>query len=340
MLSKEHGVIVGVVILLDHWLRAPDQPKYPSRFWLSLGVVTAVYLVAWFAIGRAGSLDVASAFYGKDTLGRLAIALPAIWRATVLLVWPASLSSDYSPQVLSADGGISVAALLGFCVAIGVPALILWCRRRAPAISFSAGIAAFSSLPTANLLYPSGIVLAERNLYLAVALPAALIATAAVSIKLRRGFRPAVATMTLLALLLGAGSVARLPVWRDNRSQLLTLLAEHPESYRAHGSAAAVLAGLGDTAGARREYRVADSLFSRDPYLDASRAIFLISIGDTTAAAPLVERVTRSAIGRRATLRARFLLQLTRGDRAGAAALADSARREFPGEELWYQQYR
>jgi Flp pilus assembly protein TadD len=136
-------------------------------------------------------------------------------------------------------------------------------------------------------------------------------------------------------------SLERLPAWRDNRSQLLTLLADHPESYRAHGSAAAVLAGIGDTAGARREYRIADSLFPADPYLDAAHAIFLLGLGDTAAAAPLIARgrTRPSGPADRLALRARFLWELRRGDRLRALAVVDTALRRFTGEAAWYRSY-
>ena len=150
---------------------------------------------------------------------------------------------------------------------------------------------------------------------------------------------PAVA-LAVVALACGARSFDRLPAWRDNRTQLLTLLTEHPESYRAHASAAAVLAGVGDTAGARREYRTADSLFSGDPYLDAAHAIFLLGLGDTTAAARLVARSRTKGAAERMALRAQFLLELVRGNHAGASAVVDSARRLYPGDETWYLKYR
>jgi len=51
--------------------------------------------------------------------------------------------------------------------------LVLWCRRRASSVSFAAAVAALAYLPTSNLLFPSGVVLAERNLYLPVLLVAA-----------------------------------------------------------------------------------------------------------------------------------------------------------------------
>jgi hypothetical protein len=342
MLSKEHGVIAGVVILLDRWLRpaphADDRP-YPTGFWIALGIVTVAFLAAWFAFGWVGENDAAAVFYGRGAWGRLAIALPAALRAAWLLVWPASLSVDYSPQVIPARAGLSLAAILGFCVLILGPALVVWSRRRAPAISFAAALAALSYLPTANLFFASGVALAERNLYLAVALPAALIGCAATWLASRQGLRPAAVAAGILVTAGGARSLARLPAWADNRSQLLTLLLDHPESYRAHGSAAAVLAGLHDTAGARREYRMADSLFSDDPYLEGARAIFLIGIGDTATAAPLIERWKGARVGQRVTLRAQFVLELARQHRAQAQAIADSASRRFAGEASWYRRY-
>jgi Flp pilus assembly protein TadD len=143
----------------------------------------------------------------------------------------------------------------------------------------------------------------------------------------------------VVVLACGARSLARLPAWRDNRSQLLTLLAEHPESYRAHVSAAAVLAGLRDTTGARREYRVADSLFAGDPHLDAAHALYLVGLGDTASAAPLVRRARTIMPHEPIALRAQFLLELARGDRAGARAVADSAIQRYAWEKTWYVSY-
>src|SRR5258705_7439753 len=201
MLSKEHGVIVGVVILLDKWLdqtpplsqreRGTGGEDYPTGFWIALGVVTIGFLAAWFAVGWAGENDAAAVFYDRGTWGRLAIALPAALRAALVLIWPASLSVDYNPQVLPARDGISIPAVPGLWVVVGIPALALWCRRRAPAISFGAGIAALSCLPTANLFFPAGVVLAERNLYLAVALPAVFVGWGATRLAARPGLRPA-----------------------------------------------------------------------------------------------------------------------------------------------------
>lgn len=349
MFSKEHGVIAGVVILLDWWLSkmgGQGARKYPSVLWLGLFAVTLGYIAAWAMVGVAGASAPAAVFYGRDTWARLAIALPAVLQAVWLLVFPVSLSSDYSPQVIPAYESVSFAAVLGFLIVLAVPALVIGCRRRAPAISFAAALAALSFLPTSNLLFAGGIVLAERNLYLAVALPAALLGSAIARFVQPRATHHAPRTMTAalgtsVAVACAFLSFVRLPAWRDNRAQLLALLAEHPESYLGHASAAAVLAGAGDTAGARQQYNIADSLFADDPYVAAAHAIFLLNIGDTSAARPLVARVsTRTETPAiRMALRAQFLFDLRRGDVAAARVLADSARRRFPVDDAWYRQY-
>jgi protein O-mannosyl-transferase len=336
MLSKEHGVVAGVVIVLDRWLRGSEEPKYPAALYAALGVVTTAYLIAWYTIGHHATADVAPVFLDAGTGQRLAVALPAVLRAARLLVWPAGLSADYSPQVIPAHVGFSGAALGGALIVAGTLTLAWRARRAAPAVSFAAGTASLAYLPTSNLLFPSGIVLAERNLYLPVLLVATLAGVALQRAQSRWPPRRVAVVAAALAATLGWRTLARLPVWRDNRTFLLTLLAEHPESYRAHWSAAAVLAGLGDTAAARSEYTRADSLFDGDPHLDASRAFFLLSLSDTAGAGPLVARARSRIASEPIALRAQFLLMKRRGDAAGAAVLADSVRTRLPWEAPWY----
>lgn len=337
MLSKEHGVITGVLIVLDRWLQRPDQPPYPRQFYVALGIVTAGFLGAWYVIGRRATGDVASVFIGAGTAQRLELALPAVARAAGLLVWPVNLSADYGPQVIPAYRAFSLAALAGTVIV----AATLWggwrIRRTAPTLTFAAWAAAAAYLPTSNLLFPSGIVLAERALYVPVLLVAAAAGCAVDWARSR--WRPQRVGLVAGAVLcvFGGMTLARLPVWRDNRTFLLTLLADHPESYWGHWSAAAVLAGIGDTGAARREYARADSLFDGDPDLDATRALFLVGLSDTAGARPLVDRARRRLPFEPVALRAQFLLLLRRGERARALALADTALIRDSAEAVWYR---
>jgi hypothetical protein len=76
-------------------------------------------------------------------------------------------------------------------------------------------------------------------------------------------------------------------------------------------------------------------LVERNLYL----AVAFIGLGDTAAAAPLLRRARTTMPDERIALRAQFLLDLARGDRPGALAVADSARRWYLREESWYVSY-
>lgn len=338
MFSKERGVVAIALIALDDWLRPADAPPYPPPFYAALSLATLGYFLVWLRIGHSAVADVAPPFIGAGVGARLAIALSALWRAAVLLFCPVTLSSDYGPQVIPYRTGLSLAALGGACVVAGVVWLTIAARRRAPAISFAAGAAGIAALPTSNLLFPSGIVLSERDLYLPVLVPAVLFGAALVWSAGRWPRARAVVVATALLALLAARTLLRLPAWTDNRWFLLTLLREHPESYRAQQSAGAVLSGAGDTAGARIRYARAESLFAGDPHFNAGYAFFLIGRGDTAGAASLLWRARGVLPRERVALRVEFLLARKRGELGRAAAIADSAVQWFPVERGWYLQ--
>ena len=83
-------------------------------------------------------------------------------------------------------------------------------------------------------------------------------------------------------------------------------------------------------------YARADSLFGGDPHLKAGFALLLIGQGDTAGAAPLARAARRIMPRERVALRVEYLLARTRGERARAEALADTALRWFPLEREWY----
>src|SRR4029077_9079645 len=206
----------------------------------------------------------------------------------------------------------------------------------APTWTLAGWAAAAAFLPPSNLLVPSGVVLAERALYVPVLLTAAAVASGVDWARSRWTPRAVGIVIAAVLTVLAGSTLPRLPVCRDNRTFLLTLLADHPESYWGHWSAAAVLAGMGDTGAAGREYARPDSLFDGDPHLDAARALFLVGLSDSATAWPLVERARRRLPFEPVALRAQFLLWLGRGERARAVALADTARTHVPWEAAWY----
>ncbi len=268
LLSKEHAVMAVVLLWLDERAtRRPGEPGLPFRTWVAVVVLT----VAWYAAHRAAEGNLAFAataptLRGLTTLGRVSTMGPVVFTVIRLLVWPFDLSPDYHPHVLErleAPTALSVAglALLAACVALAVAA---WRRHRAAALGLLViGVAWF---PTSNFPFPTGIVLAERTLYLSSA-GLALLAALAWEAASRRLPARALGLAALVALApLVAKTLLQIPVWRSTRDLVVHALYAHPESYRVHQTAARVYSRMGDYASALREYRLAAELFDRDAY--------------------------------------------------------------------------
>src|SRR5207302_5552738 len=137
--------------------------------------------------------------------------------------------------------------------------------------AFRLGWIAIAYLPVANLLFPPGILIAERTLYLpsaglALAVGGALRSAPAGASSLPR--------YALWAVLLAAAvrTAVRIPVWRDDRTVTLSISEDSPASYRGPARTAGLLQGSGQAAKALGYYRAAARIFDRDPTLFLGRA--------------------------------------------------------------------
>src|SRR5262249_41527423 len=166
-------------------------------------------------------------------VGRLT-ALKVMAHYLALILWPAWLSSDYSyaqiPLITGAPG--DWIAWLAVC---GISTALVLLYRRQRAMCFF-GLFAFGTfLPTSNLLFPIGPIMAERLLYL----PAyGLIACLVLAVYWLGGrtrsrvFAPAV-------LLLAVSGFAfrtweRNPDWQSNLTLAESTVRTSPRSFKAH----------------------------------------------------------------------------------------------------------
>ena len=143
-------------------------------------------------------------------------------------------------------------------------------RRTAPVVTFGVIWVGIALFPVSNVLVPTGIVLAERTLYLAsigfllvvgALLPAVFRAVAAARPSIRRS------SVAALALLLVAGTVAsarRQRTWANPFAQSAQLLIDAPLSYRSHYGAASLLWEGHQREASEVEYRRAMALFPQE----------------------------------------------------------------------------
>jgi tetratricopeptide (TPR) repeat protein len=238
MLSKENAaVLLPAMALYDLVFR---RDAWRRTVWRYLAVAAA--LAAWFALRQA-----VSAHWGPQVLpfpdnpvsragfwsGRLT-AIKVIALQLALLVWPRTLSCDYSynqiPLVSWGDwqGWLALTVVLGLLT-------LLWSRRSQRAVFFF-GLFGFTALlPTSNLVVIIGSIMAERFLYLP-----SLGFAACLSLGLFAVLRHRAAVYLLLALAaeLGARTWMRNLDWADEERLWTSAVAACPASFKTHQSLA------------------------------------------------------------------------------------------------------
>ena len=263
LLSKEHAVVAIALLALDDLAtRQRIDAGLPWRAYALTAALTSVWLVVRRSVeGNLSFAAVAPTFFLLDAGGRLSTMMPVVLVLVRLLVWPFDLSADYHPRVverldhLTAEGALGAAVLS----ASAILAVALWRRNRS--VSVGLLVIGITWLPTANILFPTGLVISERTLYLASSGLALIVAEGAEWLGRRAGtFRTAAAALVVLGLL-GVRTATANGRWRSDRDLVLYGLFAHPESYRVHQAAARVLVKLGDVRGAMAEYGVSAELY-------------------------------------------------------------------------------
>lgn len=330
LLAKEHAIVLpGLLVALDlargrigrpdpgarHTaLTHGDRSATPARHgyvvaalrpmaWLF--VVAIAYLVIRLQVlgSLAGSDPGPSLPYLREDV-RLLTALRAWPEFARLLIWPFDLSADYSPGVVLPADSITPMIALGFLLLVGTVALALL-TPRVPRAGLSAAWFLVSILPASNLLFPIGVLLAERTLYLpsfAVALAAAFAWQGLTESTVAKATARAPRRMALYAVpvaaflgLMAARTVQRNPDWADVDAVMLALLRDHPESYRAQWSAAVRSAEAGDTRSAEEHWALAYAMWPRDPQMLAELGAYQLGRSRPELAVDLLSTARRLA---------------------------------------------
>src|SRR5262249_431807 len=83
-----------------------------------------------------------------------------------LLCWPRHLQADYSPNEIVAASSFGLAEVLGLSLLLVVGAVAWFARKRAPTRTFGIAWMALALFPVRNRLVPTGVLAAERTLFL------------------------------------------------------------------------------------------------------------------------------------------------------------------------------
>jgi protein O-mannosyl-transferase len=278
--AKESAVTLpGLLFLLDAArgrLGFGDLRAYLAARWrlyaVLAGVAAALLAARWGVLGTIASALPPLGAHLLTEIPRI-WTLGEIWMHYVRLwVFPLDLSSDYSPAVIPVSSGWGLENAVGTALVVLLLGLSLHAWRR-PALSRgtdTARTAAFGAVwfliaisPISNTLFLSGVLLAERTLYLPSAGLAA--ATGWLVVRIARD-RPRAAAVGLVAVLLAGGvrTWTRNPTWYDNSTVLRTLLRDYPHAGRSQWILGDVFLATGREREALRAYRAAIGLLGVD----------------------------------------------------------------------------
>lgn len=238
--SKESAFAVPGLLLLSDLVDAgraerPFHEKARRHFLLWVAVMVAA--LAWLTLRSAIVADltgreVAPGLEGMGLVDRtkvMAALAPHYFR---LLFFPLKLSVTYSPDFVPAVAEWSTRAAIGAAMVLATAGLALRVRRGAPVVTFAIGWMAATIAIVANILVPTGVLVAERALYLPSV--GAVLLLGWLWGRLNR-WAPALAAAAAVIVVLAGGArvILRNPIWQSNATLLPGLVRDAPGSYHA-----------------------------------------------------------------------------------------------------------
>jgi tetratricopeptide (TPR) repeat protein len=333
--AKEHALMLPAALLLaDVWAArsAGEAPfarwRAHAVTWLGTLALAAGFLAARHAVlGSAlGGGAVAAGLEGLGAGQRAALMLPAVLVWARLLLWPAHLSADYSPDAFVPQTAFGAPHAIALLVLIGA-GLAAWAlRRRSPGLAFGLAWLVITMAVAANVVVPTGVVIAERVMYLGSV--GAAIAVGALWEQVPRS--RAVWPLTAVALsLLAARTLSRIPDWRDEDRFYSALLADAPASYRAWWARGARAFTAGRAAQGEAAYRQAIAVYPDPAVMQELGERYLVAGFFAPADAMLSAAWGADSLRPDAAVEA-VLARAKLGQPARAVEIGEQALRRFP----------
>ena len=237
--AKESGIVLPVVLGAmwgaDRLSRGRTVAGRSREALLlrAMGYLVVLYLGARYAVLGSLGGDVAhNAIVHMPTRPRMLVALGLVLDDARLLFWPGQLRADYSPPSFAIHPVWGLTHVLALLLIVGIM-LSIRALHRAHRPVWPAVWGGLALLPTSNFLFATGVVLAERSLFVP-SVGAALLAGQLVDLLLDRygaAIRPGVRRLALggvaaLGVLWGRTSAERQGVWADSPTLIASSVVE------------------------------------------------------------------------------------------------------------------
>jgi hypothetical protein len=271
LFAKESAVMLPAILLLIDFAAGHTERGYLRRRWPEYALLIFTFggylLVRLSVVGGLIPTRLDPSLEIATTLPQRVLTAMQAWPvAAKLLFFPRTLLADYGPRVLLPITEFTPLATLGLTLVTvtvigGIVAVVRGARLPALALWWFP----ITILPVSNFLFPIGVLVAERTLYVpsfAVSILVALVVSQTRLLASRRG-RAVLATMLLL---LAMRTLVRIPDWQSTYSILAAQVRSRPDSFRGQWHMARVARAQGNVATALSTY---DRAFRLWPHREA-----------------------------------------------------------------------
>ena len=277
LLSKESAIGLLPIALAGDYAKGKLKP---SIRYAGFAVLTLLYVGALWKL-EGGHFGAPSVSVLDNPLAllparlRILNALRIAWKYLGLLVFPATLSCDYSYNQIAMYGDFWHLALPAVAAAGAAALFIVAVCQRKPGFSVAGAIYFAGFAATSNVVTPTGTIFAERLAYLPSAGFCLLLAI--LCAWLAKGRRSAAIALLALAVTgFAVRTLARNRDWRDNTALYLAAADAVPNSAKMRAFRGIVYLGKNDFARSRRDLEAA--LAIKPDYPDAVEAMGLLEL--------------------------------------------------------------
>lgn len=286
ILSKESAILAPLLFFADDALRAKGRSFRPGALLAGYGIAAGA-MVALRALalgahqGAAAAIPLDNPAAAAGVWPRVATAAWVQLRYAVLSVAPWRLVSDYSFDAIPVARSFGdPRALLGAGFLAALATALGWGWKSSRPVALAAIIWLVFSMPSSNLFFPTGTIMAERLAYLpslGICLTAGHLGAASA-----RGKRARIAVVTLAALIVVGFSIrtaVRIPDWKSNLTLATADVATSPRSAKLQAGAGMFLAEAGQNHEAEAHLRRAIAIYPDYAQMHYNLAVLLARRG-------------------------------------------------------------
>jgi tetratricopeptide (TPR) repeat protein len=301
LLSKESAAAFLALVLAGDFARGEWKPRLR---YARIAGVTLLYLgLLWKIqgghIGQVGISMLDNPLADVPAGWRILNALRVAWKYVGLLIYPATLSCDYSFNQILVILNLRHTLPAAAAAALVVGAWMWAIRKQQRELVLAGGIYMAGFAATANILIPTGTIMAERLAYLPSAGFCLLVALSWTWLRdwapsrprLKKDWQRTFAFAVLAALVgaLAVRTVVRNQDWINNLALYSAGVRAAPGSAKMHANLGSQYMDYGQVGLARAEFQAALRIYPDYPDALASYGLLESWMGNNEAAARMME---------------------------------------------------